>query len=301
LKYCQPVTVAGYLRALLPLRSAIVDEFLQHRYPADGPTLGESLVRFNHFVQLVKSPPSQKRLLMFLRRGAAVICPQGFDAYDVVIPVYMAAPTHPVNDMNRVSYILVQVKNRSDKPSASIRESMIGRHLAGDAVPAMPYISIFTQLGEGTRADGQGEFIVFTGNVRSTRHTTRMIQQLCITLIFPLTSSNRWHPVKRQDEPVTNIPFYDDPVEADVVMSDSTASNVYPAESSSAMQVDKLPVSPSFFLTDKFLERLRILLKYWPDPVTLDSDNSKKLMYMNPGCYSVSSEDAQVHQLDGFI
>jgi hypothetical protein len=207
----------------------------------------------------------------------------------MVIPVYMAARTEPVNDVNRVSYILIQVKNRATKPPLSEREGIVGRHLEGDEVPAMPYITIFVQLGEGIRMDGKGEFIVYPASVRSTRSTARDILQLCITLIFPKLSFNSWATEKYQDK-------YDDPIphnDHQVYDRDDRISN--------EMQIDNPHMSPSFFLTDSFLQELRMLLKYWPDPVSLNSKNSVVLKFMNPCSYDVTSEEANKYGLNGLI
>ena len=62
----------------------------------------------------------------------------------MIIPIYMAAATEPVNDENRVSYILVQVKNWLNLPSSSEREGLVGRHLKGDGLPTRPYLSRLT-------------------------------------------------------------------------------------------------------------------------------------------------------------
>ncbi|KAL1969978.1 hypothetical protein VTN77DRAFT_6383 [Rasamsonia byssochlamydoides] len=102
-----PIRFSGFLASLLPrttihaLQECMVDDVDMRRLWTGG------YVFFNHFTRATKAI-TDRTLRRAWHRGMALLAPQGFKAYDLVIPVGLP-------EVNKMTYLTVQVKNRKDE------------------------------------------------------------------------------------------------------------------------------------------------------------------------------------------
>ncbi|KAL1984045.1 hypothetical protein VTN96DRAFT_9642 [Rasamsonia emersonii] len=132
LRYPTPVKFSKFIETLLP-HSAVLEIESRMGDSENMQALGDhGFVFFNHFVRLSERP-TEKTIRMAYGRGAAIFAPPRFKGCDIIIPIH-------VQGQDKMSYFIVQVKNRSDDTlSKSLRnEARESLKSAADILPRPP-------------------------------------------------------------------------------------------------------------------------------------------------------------------
>uniref|UniRef100_A0A1D1XK08 Cytochrome c-type biogenesis protein CycH n=1 Tax=Anthurium amnicola TaxID=1678845 RepID=A0A1D1XK08_9ARAE len=112
-------------------------------------TLCNALIRFTHFIKVTYTP-SRQELLQFFIRGAAVLCKECEKGADIIIPIFMGKADTSL-DADRISYVLIQVKNLQndawdDAYPSSATSALSPARIGIEDLPHMPFLSIYMQL-----------------------------------------------------------------------------------------------------------------------------------------------------------
>jgi hypothetical protein len=136
-------------------------------------TLCNALIKFTHFVKVTYTP-SRQELLQFFIRGAAILCKECEKGADIIIPIFMGKVGTSL-DADRISYVLIQVKNLQndawdDAYPSSATSALSPARIGIEDLPHMPFLSIYMQLRSHTNRFE----IPNSPKLRTTKETTRL-------------------------------------------------------------------------------------------------------------------------------
>jgi hypothetical protein len=112
----------------------------------------KGVITFSHF-SYVNKTPSMSHLLRFMARGTAVLCKEFQKGIDLIIPVLMPSDNHEfIMSLEKMTFILVQVKNYKDPISDSLDITIADRMKIGEIpgleFPECDYLTINMNVGE---------------------------------------------------------------------------------------------------------------------------------------------------------
>ncbi|CAG8622156.1 207_t:CDS:1 [Funneliformis mosseae] len=136
-------------------------------------TLCNALIRFTYFIKVTYTSSRQK-LLQFFIHGAAILCKKCEKGANIIIPIFMGKADTSL-DANRISYILIQVKNLQndtwdDTYSSSVISILSPARIGIKDLPYISFLSIYMQLRSQSK-----QFEILSS---LTLHTKREATQL---------------------------------------------------------------------------------------------------------------------------
>ncbi|CAG8805753.1 15781_t:CDS:2, partial [Gigaspora margarita] len=149
--YFRFVTIEEFLRSLLADNVyEKIENRLEKKVEFTGRKFCEAYVKFTHFINITYTP-DRKDLGDALIRGVAFSCKRNQQGVDIIIPTYMGTLDETINE-DRISYILIQVKNHSTNNKGhgylkSATTMLSPAYIGIEDLPHMPFLSLYLQLG----------------------------------------------------------------------------------------------------------------------------------------------------------
>ncbi|CAG8849777.1 33684_t:CDS:1, partial [Racocetra persica] len=115
-----------------------------------GRKFSEAYIKFTHFINITYIP-DRKDFRDALIRGIAYSCKRNQRGADIIIPLYLGTLDEELNE-DRISYILIQVKNHSTNNRGyeylkSATTCLSPAYIGIEDLPYMPFLSLYLQLG----------------------------------------------------------------------------------------------------------------------------------------------------------
>jgi len=169
--FSRPLTVEQYLSALLPAEGfAQLAKWLAQSSPViPGFQLKDALLRFNHIIA-VKYTPNPSHLCQFLRRNAAALAKRNETGEDVIIPIFFGTDSDTLDDASRVSYIVVQFKNRirDQEYPQSATSKLLPTYIGLVDYQLLPFVSVYINLKETGSRKGFNHDVAPRNKTRSS-------------------------------------------------------------------------------------------------------------------------------------
>ncbi|CAG8841880.1 12447_t:CDS:2, partial [Gigaspora margarita] len=148
--YFRFVTLEEFLKSLLVDNVyEKIKNRLEETVKFTGRKFGEAYINFTHFIN-IRYIPDRKNLGKALIRGIAFSCKRNQRGADIIIPLYMGTLDENFNE-DRISYILIQVKNHSTNSRYEYKKSattfLSPAYVGIEDLPYMPFLSLYLQLG----------------------------------------------------------------------------------------------------------------------------------------------------------
>ncbi|CAG8854498.1 42178_t:CDS:1, partial [Gigaspora margarita] len=149
--YFRFVTLEEFLKSLLADNVyKKIKNRLEETVKFTGRKFSEAYIKFTHFINITYTP-DRKDLENALIRGVAFSCKRNQQGADIIIPTYMGTLDETV-DEDRISYILIQVKNHSTNNKGhgylkSATTMLSPAYIGIEDLSHMPFLSLYLQLG----------------------------------------------------------------------------------------------------------------------------------------------------------
>jgi len=279
--FSRPITLQQYFQALF---SSKVWQEIQDELSSELQT---ARIRFTHFIRVMYTP-SRQQLLEFFRRGAAVICKRNQVGVDLILPLLIGIGEDEEFSHEHVTYVLIQVKNYqsgNDPSYPMTATSLLSPDNAGiEEVATKSFIALYMQLGASEVSFDIPKPDYITRNVK--KNLSELEQPEASTK--PRTRANAKRKLK---DNAINIGTQSLSKRS---KSDATASRIHYQTAIALFGLSReiygiFPDSAQVMeATSDITELLKIMLKTWAEPRSLQSTEARKelITRMSPHVYN---------------